>query len=106
MEYMLPDNGTKCWPHFVTLSDHAASGLKNILAFAEEMKTETDTLPDDLKPFGEALADFTMQALIGSYIETLKLISDLRMQEIVQAAIPPNHQTEPDLLERSMSDAI
>jgi hypothetical protein len=103
---MLPDNRTECCPHLAHLREIAVSGLKNILDCAEEIKTVTDTLPDDLKPIGQALADFTMQALIESYAETLKLISDLGIQKIAQAGIPPTPHTEPDLLKRRNSNGI
>jgi hypothetical protein len=103
---MQPAFCPKCSPHLAHMRELAASGLKNILALAEEMKTETDTLPDDLKPFGEALAEASMRVLFESYIETLKLISDLNLQKITQEAIPPTHHTEPDSLERSIYDAI
>jgi hypothetical protein len=84
----------------------ASSGLKNILDCAKEMKTETDTLPDDLKPMAETLTEIIMQVLIESHVEALKLISDLSLQKITQEVIPPTHHTEPDSLERSMNDAI
>jgi hypothetical protein len=103
---MQPAFCPQCSPHLAHMREIAASGLKTILAFAEEMKTETDALPDDLKPIGEALAEVSLRVLFESYAETLKLISELGQQEIVQAAIQPNQQTKPDLLERSMSDAI
>jgi hypothetical protein len=96
----------QCSPHLAHMREIAASGLKNMLDCAEEMKTEIDTLPDDLKPFGEALADFIMQVLIESYVETLKLISDLGIQKIAQAGIPPTPHTEPDLLKRRNSNGI
>jgi hypothetical protein len=88
------------------LREIAVSGIKNMMDVAEHLKTETDTLPDDLKPFGEALADFTMQVLIESYAETLKLISDLGIQKIARAGIPPTPHTEPDLLKRRNSNGI
>jgi hypothetical protein len=103
---MHPDNGTKCWPHFVTLSEYAASGFKHLLALAEYMKTETDTHSVDLQPIAQALTEISMRVLFESYAEYLMLFTELGLQETVQAAIQPDHQTEPDLLERSMKNAI
>jgi hypothetical protein len=103
---MLPDTRTMCCPHVAHLCGFAACGFQHIMAVAEHLKTVTDTLPDDLKPIGQALADFTMQALIESYAETLKLISDLGIQKIAQAGIPPTPHTEPDLLKRRNSNGI
>jgi hypothetical protein len=76
MDWMLPD--TEIYPHLATLGKNAASGVKHILEVAEHLKTITDTLPDDLKPVGQALADITMQALIESYAEWLRLFRELR----------------------------
>jgi hypothetical protein len=103
---MLPDNRTECCPHLSHLRDFATSGIKQIMDFAEHMKTCTDNLPDDLKPIGQALAEITMQVLIESYAESLRLIPEMGFQKIAQAAITPKHHTEPDSLERSMNDAI
>jgi hypothetical protein len=96
----------QCSPHVAHLREIAASGIKDILALAKELKTETDTLPDELKPISQTLAEITMQELIRSYATCLRLISDLGMQEITQAALAPTHHTEPDSLQRSSSDAI
>jgi hypothetical protein len=103
---MLPAICPECSPHVAYLRAYAASGIQHILDFAKEMKIVTDNLPDDLKPTGQVLTQIAMQALIESYAETLRLISDLGLQEIIRTAIPPNQQTEPDSLKRSSSDAI
>jgi hypothetical protein len=47
-----------------------------------------DSLPDDLKPTGQALAGITLQALAGSFAESLKLFSELGLQQITQATKP------------------
>jgi hypothetical protein len=98
---MLRDNRTECCPQLAKLREYATSGLKNILDCAKAMKTKTDTLPDDLKPYGEAMTKFSLEVLIGSYAESLQLISE----EITRAAIPPEQQTEQESLNRS-SDEI
>jgi hypothetical protein len=88
MNGMLPAH--EIYPHHLaTLRAYAASGIKDIMEFAEYMKTVTDTFPDDLKPFGKALTDITLQALIESYFECLMLL-----QEITRAAPAPNHRIE------------
>jgi hypothetical protein len=93
---MLPDNGSELSPHLTHLSEYAAASIKHIMKFAEHMKTVTDTLPDDLKPTGQALAEISIQALAESYIESLMLISELGLQQITRSARPANHHTEPD----------
>jgi hypothetical protein len=95
---MLHDNRIECCPQLAKLREYAASGLKNILDSVEAMKADTDSLPDDLKPYGEAMTKFSMEVLIKSYVERLRLISELGMRDITRAALPPNHQTKPDLL--------
>ena len=87
---MLPATVTKCCPHMAQLCGFAASDLKNILDCAKAMKTETDTLPDDLKLYGEVMTEFSMKVLIGSYVERLQLMSE----EITRAALPPEQQTK------------
>jgi pyruvate-formate lyase-activating enzyme len=99
---MLPDNRTKCCPHLAQLCEYATCGQKHIMEIAEQMMHETDALPADLKPYGEVLTKFIMEVLIGSYAESLKLISELGLQEITRAVTPPNYQTEPDLIEKEM----
>lgn len=92
---MLPANRTECHPHHLAnLREYAISRLKDILDFAEAMKIETDALSDDLKPFGEALTNITMQALIQSYAEGLRLIPKSAYQEITREAQLPTHHTE------------
>ena len=103
---MPTDNGTELNAHVAHLSKDAASGIKHILDFAEHMKTVTENLPDDLKPFGQALADSTMQALIESYAACLTILSELRLQQIARTANPPKHHTEPDgITEKGSYDA-
>jgi hypothetical protein len=106
MEAMLPDNTTKCCPHMAHLREIGFSGLKDIMRVAEALKTDTDTFPDDLKPYGEAMTKIFMEALIKNYAEWLQLISELGLQEIAREARPPEHQTEPDSRQRSGSDGI
>jgi hypothetical protein len=103
---MLPDTTTELNAHFATLRVHAASGLQDILVFAEEMKTKTDTLPDDLKPTVEVLNKICMEALITSFAERLKLISELSFQEMSRTALTPKHSGTPDERKRSTSNAI
>ena len=75
----------ECCPHLTHLREHAASGSKNILELAQYLNTENDTLPDELKPLGQALTDMTMRILTGSYAECLMRISELGLQEITSA---------------------
>jgi hypothetical protein len=103
---MLPDNTTECCPHMAHLQEIGFSGLKNIMRVAEAMQTDTDTLPDDLKPYGEAMTKIFMEALIKNYAECLQLIAELGLQEITRAAIPPEQQTGQDSLQRRRSDGI
>ena len=91
---MLPDNRTACCLHLATLRENAAAGMKHVMEIAEHMKTDTDALPDDLKPIAQALTDFTIKTLAESLAENLKLISELGLQEITRPANPPTHQTE------------
>jgi hypothetical protein len=103
---MPPDNTTKCCPHMAHLQEIGFSGLKDIMCVAEAMQTATATLPDDLKPYGEALTKIFMEALIKNYADRLQLISELGLQEIIRAAIPPEQQTGQDSLQRRRSDGI
>ena len=103
---MLPANVTKCCPHIAHLCGYAACGSKHIMLVAKAMKTDTDTLPDDLKPYGEAMTKIIMEALIKNYAECLQLISEIGIQEITGVSIPPEQQTERDSLNRSSSDEI
>jgi hypothetical protein len=91
---MLPDTVTELNAYLANSTKCATSGIKHIMAFAEEMQTYIDTLPDDLKPFAEMLNKLTMQVLIEMYAESLWHIPELALQEIARAALPPNHQTE------------
>jgi hypothetical protein len=95
---MTPVVCPQCCPQLAHLREIATSGLKNILDCAEAMKADTDALPDDLKPYGEALSNISMEVLIKNYIECLRFISELGMRDITRLALPPNHQTKPDLL--------
>jgi hypothetical protein len=97
MDSMPRDNRIECCPHLAELREYAASGLKNILDCAEEMKLKTDALPDELKPYGEAMTKFSMEALITSYVERLRLISELGLRDITRAALPPEQQTEEEV---------
>jgi hypothetical protein len=94
---MLRDKRIECCPHLAQLREYAASGLKNILDCAEAMKADTDSLPDDLKPYGEAMTKFSMEVLIKSYVERLRLISELGMWDITRAALPPELQPEQEV---------
>jgi hypothetical protein len=64
------------------------------MEFAKDMQTVNDTLPDDLKPTGELLTKMSIEALTEFYAESLRVFSELGLQEITRAALPPNHQTE------------
>jgi hypothetical protein len=100
---MLPDTVTELNAYLANSIKCATSSvIKHIMAFAEEMQTYIDTLPDDLKPYGEAITKFSMEVLIGSYAERLQLISE----EITRVAIPPEQQTEQESLNRRSSDEI
>ena len=92
---MLPDKRTNYCSHLAYLCEYATCGQKCIMEIAEQMMHETDALPDDLQRYGDALTKLIMEVLIGSYAESLKLISELGLQEIARAEIPPP-RTEPD----------
>jgi hypothetical protein len=83
-----------CSLQLAHLRDIATSSIKNIMDLAVQLETETANLPDELKPFGEMLTEITMHTIIKSYAESLQLLTELGLQEIVQAALSPNHQTE------------
>jgi hypothetical protein len=55
------------------------------MELAESLNTENDTLPDELKPLGQALIDITMRILTESYVECLMMISEQGLQEIARA---------------------
>ena len=95
---MLPDTVTNCCPHMALLCGYATYGLRQIMSVAESMQTDTAKLHDDLKPYGEVLTKIMMEVLIKSHAECLELIAELGIQEITRAALPPEHQTKPDLL--------
>ena len=103
---MQPVIRPQCSLQLAHFRDIATSSIKNIMDLAVQLETETANLPAELKPLGETLTEITMHTIIKSYAESLQLLTELGLQEIVQAAIQPNYQTEPDLLERSMNDAI
>jgi hypothetical protein len=106
MNGMLPATRTTYCPHVAHLCEYATCGLKNIMDCAVEMMSKTDALPDDLKPYGEALTKIIMGVLSASYVEHVHLIAELGMRDIAQAALPPEQQTEQELLQRSGSDEI
>ena len=97
---MFPEDGSKSYPHHLgTMREYACFGIKHIMACIEEMETDNASLPDELKGIAEVLTKYFTQVLIESHVESLKLISELGLQEITRAALPPNHHTEPDSLE-------
>jgi hypothetical protein len=86
MDAMLPDNWTtNSCPQLAHLSEHTICGPKHIMHVVQSMKT--DTLPDEQKPLGEALAKSRVQALNSTYPQCLKPISDLGLQQIAPVAI-------------------
>jgi hypothetical protein len=91
---MLPDTRTTYCPHVAHLCGYTVCGLKNILDCAEEMKSKSDALPDELKPYGEAIVNISMEMLIEHYIACLQAISELDIREITRKAQPPEQQTE------------
>jgi hypothetical protein len=92
---MFPEDGSKSYPHHLsTLREYACFGIKHILACIEEMETETASLPDELKGIAEVLTKCFTQVLIESHVESLKLISELGLQDSTRAGVPPNHQNE------------
>jgi hypothetical protein len=104
---MFPEDGTESYPHHLgTLREYAAFGIQHIIAFAEDMESVTDTLSAELKPIAEVLTNISIQALTVAYAESLTCLSELGLQEFIQAAISANHQTKPDSLKRSNSNAI
>jgi hypothetical protein len=104
---MFPEDSTESYPHHLgTLREYAAFGIQHIIAFAEDMESVTDTLSDDLKPIAEALTKISIQALTVAYAESLTCLSELGLQEFIQAAISANHQTKPYSWKRSNSNAI
>jgi hypothetical protein len=94
---MLPAHRTECYPHHL-----ANLGIMDILAFATNLQTDNDALPDELMPITQVLIDFTMRLLIKSCTEHLRFLSERGFQEITRAVIPFNHQTEPDLIEKEL----
>ena len=104
---MFPKDCTESYPqHLGTLRAYASFSIQQIIAFAEDMESVTGTLSDDLKPIAEALTKVSIEALTAAYAEGLMCLSDLGLQEFIQAAISANHQIKPDILKRSTSDAI
>ena len=104
---MFSEDNTESYPHHLgTLRAYASFSIQHIIAFAEDMESVTGTLPDDLKPIGEALTKVSIEALTAAYAEGLMCLSDLGLQKFIQAAISANHQTKPNSLRRSNSDAI
>jgi hypothetical protein len=98
---MLPAHWTEHYPHHLAnLIGYADTGIKNILAFATNLQTDIDALPDELKPSSHVLTDFTLRLLIEFYAEHLRFLSERAYQEITRAGIPPTPQTEPDLIEK------
>jgi hypothetical protein len=96
---MLPDNRTKCCPHLAQLREYTTCGQKHFIEIAEQLLTDTDSLRDDLKPLAEEITKITIRVVTEAYLGgCLKLFSDLGLEEITRAAIPPNHQTKPDSL--------
>jgi hypothetical protein len=81
---MLPDTRTACQLLLAYHKAYAASGRKHIMEFAEAMKAETDTLPDDLKPLGELLSKIWIQVLTESFAEGLLLFAERGLQEIAR----------------------
>jgi hypothetical protein len=74
---MLPAHRTECYPHHLAnLIGYADTSIKHILAFATDLQTDSDALPDELKPISQALSDFTLRLLIGFYAEHLSFISE------------------------------
>lgn len=94
---MITNSRAECLPHLARLREFTASGLKNILDYAEEMKTWTDALPDDLKPFGQVLTEMSLQALTESYLESLRLYWEWDLQQITQAAAASDVQPSSDV---------
>jgi hypothetical protein len=103
---MLPDTRTTCCPHMAHLYGFATCGFQHILHAASAMQTDTDSLPDDLKPYGEALTNIIMEVLSKHYVACLRLISELGMRDITQAALLPEQQIEQESLNRRRSDEI
>ena len=89
-----------------TLRNYACFSIQQIMAFAEDMESIIGTLPDDLKPIADALTKASIETLSAAYAEGLMCLSDLGLQEFTQAAISVNHQTKPNSLKRSTSNAI
>jgi hypothetical protein len=85
----------KCNPSLASLEADAASHLKRIMAFAEEMEAYTKTLPNALKPAARALTQCTLQMLFDSYIAHFQLVSaELVGQETPRKALTPPHYEE------------
>lgn len=78
---MRPDNETTCCPQMAFVCGYATCGSKHIMRVVEAMLTATDALPDDLKLFGQALNEIAIQVLTEAFIESLKLYSELGLQE-------------------------
>jgi hypothetical protein len=104
--YMTPVICPQCSPHLAHMRELAVSGLKNILDCAEEMKLKTDALPDEIKPYGEAITKISMEVLIKSYVERLRLSSELGLRDIAQRHSRPNNRLNKRYLKRRSSDGI
>jgi hypothetical protein len=99
---IFPEDDSKSYPHHLgTLREYATSGIKHIMACIKDVETNTASLPDELKVIAEVLTKYATQVLIESHVESLKLISELGLQEITRARIPPISQTEPDHIEKA-----
>ena len=81
---MLPDTRTACQLLLAYHKAYAASGRKQIMEFAEDMKAGTDSLPDDVKPLGELLSKIIIQVLTESFVESLLLFAERGLQEIAR----------------------
>jgi hypothetical protein len=86
---MLPDTRMTCCPHVAHLCGFAACGFQHIMHVAEAMQTDTDALPDDLKRYGEAITNISMEVLIKHYVDCLQLFSELGVRDITRLALPP-----------------
>jgi hypothetical protein len=97
---MPPNKRTKYCQHLAYLCEYATCGQKHIMEVVAQMMHETGALPDDLKLYGEEMTKISMEALISNYIESFQLMSELGLQEIARAEIPPPPRTEPDQTEK------
>jgi hypothetical protein len=78
------DARTACLLHLAYLKAYTAAGKRHVMEFAEYMQDGTDTLADELQPFGKLLTKIWMEVLTESFVENLQLFVERGFQEIAR----------------------